>query len=220
MIPRILEPELMDTIAEAMEYDAMDHSMVNRIFIEDFLQRWNGQSPILDIGTGTALIPIEFCRQSPQGELIAIDLANQMLLQAHANLTHACFTHRVHLMLVDAKMLPFADRSLPNVMSNSIIHHIPEPAFAIREIVRVTAPGGLIFVRDLMRPDSIDELERIVETYTQGATAHQRRLFHQSLYAALTLNEVHELITTDGFAATSVQATSDRHWTWSAIQGT
>jgi len=30
MIPRILEPEVMDTVEEAVDYDAMDHSTVNR----------------------------------------------------------------------------------------------------------------------------------------------------------------------------------------------
>ena len=37
MLPRVLEPELMDTAEEARDYDEMDHSAVNRAFVADFL---------------------------------------------------------------------------------------------------------------------------------------------------------------------------------------
>ena len=37
MLTRVLEPEVMDTIAEAEDYNAMDHSHVNRLFVDDFL---------------------------------------------------------------------------------------------------------------------------------------------------------------------------------------
>src|SRR6476620_5625595 len=67
MLPRVLEPEVMDTPEEARDYDAMDHSAVNRVFVADFLAVWDGRGPVLDLGTGTALVPIEFCRQSRSG---------------------------------------------------------------------------------------------------------------------------------------------------------
>ena len=37
MLPRTLEPELMDSDVDAGEYDAMDHSAVNRQFVTDLL---------------------------------------------------------------------------------------------------------------------------------------------------------------------------------------
>jgi hypothetical protein len=73
MLARTLEPEVMDTEREASEYDAMDHSGVNDLFVSDFLavcppDALDDGGQILDLGTGTALIPIEFCRQSPSGQ--------------------------------------------------------------------------------------------------------------------------------------------------------
>ena len=38
MLPRTLEPEVMDTAEEAVDYDAMDHGEVNRRFVGDFLR--------------------------------------------------------------------------------------------------------------------------------------------------------------------------------------
>ena len=61
---RVLEPEVMDTAEEARDYNAMDHSEVNRWFVDDFLllaPDWQQARPewsVLDVGTRTALIPI------------------------------------------------------------------------------------------------------------------------------------------------------------------
>ncbi len=80
MLSRILEVEVMDTPQEAHDYDAMDHALVNRVFVADFRAVWNGANPILDVGTGTAQIPLELCRQGAAAQVVAIDLAEQMLV--------------------------------------------------------------------------------------------------------------------------------------------
>jgi len=46
MLNRVLEPEVMDTPEDARDYDAMDHSGVNRVFVADFLAVWNGRGQI------------------------------------------------------------------------------------------------------------------------------------------------------------------------------
>src|SRR5213596_410548 len=97
MLPRVLEPEVMDTPEEARDYDAMDHSAVNRAFVADFLAVWDGRNPILDVGTGTALIPIELCNTHPSAEVVAIDLAEQMLKVARDNVSEAGLGDRIRL---------------------------------------------------------------------------------------------------------------------------
>ena len=218
MLDRVLEPEVMDTPEEARDYDAMDHSQVNRVFVADFLAVWDGRGPILDVGTGTALIPIEFCHQSPRGTVVAVDAAAHMLELARTNVGRAGFTDRITCQLVDAKRMPFADDSFPAIMSNSIVHHIPDPQAVFAEIARVADPDATIFVRDLLRPADRETLQRLVETHAAGANAHQRKMFAESLHAALTVDEVRELVAGVGFDRTQVQQTTDRHWTW-AVSG-
>src|SRR3954468_22400865 len=81
MLPRILEPEVMDSTEDAREYDAMDHSTVNTGFVNDLLAAltdWSLKRPVqtadasiapivrvLDLGAGTAQIPIELARRAP-----------------------------------------------------------------------------------------------------------------------------------------------------------
>jgi len=218
MILRILEPEVMDTPDEARDYDSMDHREVNRRFVADFLHAGPARGTILDVGTGTAQIPIEFCHQSHEGRVVAIDLADEMLILARRNVAAAGLEARVQIERVNARGLPYADGAFDAVMSNSIIHHIPEPATAFAEMVRVCKPGGRLFVRDLLRPMDQESLLKIVEMYAGGANDHQRSLFGSSLHAALMRDEVGGLVAALGYPESSVQATSDRHWTWLATK--
>jgi ubiquinone/menaquinone biosynthesis C-methylase UbiE len=214
MLPRVLEPEVMDSAEEASDYDAMDHAQVNRVFVADFLAGWGGDNPVLDLGTGTAQIPIELCRQSPTAQVVAADLAEHMLRFAEQNVKRAGLAGRIRLQLCDAKRLPLASGTFAAVMSNSIVHHIPEPAAVLAEAVRVLAPGGFLFLRDLLRPADDEQVRHLVETYAGTANAHQRQMFEDSLRAALTLDEVRGLAAGLGLNPADVRQTSDRHWTW------
>ena len=222
-LARVLEPEVMDTAAEAAAYDAMDHGEVNRRFAADFLAALAeaGLPPdveILDLGTGTAQIPIELCRQSPTLRVLAIDLSAEMLHLAEQNVERAGLAKRIHLELVDAKRLPFADGQFAAVASNSIVHHIPDPLETLKEAVRVLRkPNGLIFLRDLARPLDDARVRQLVAMYAADANEYQRQLFDDSLRAALAISEIRALVTQLGFDSQSVRATTDRHWTWSAV---
>ena len=78
-LERVLEPEVMDSPQEAEDYNAMDHSEVNRVFVSDLVNfagsREKRLGDVLDLGTGTALIPIELCRQESDCRIMAIDMS-------------------------------------------------------------------------------------------------------------------------------------------------
>jgi ubiquinone/menaquinone biosynthesis C-methylase UbiE len=213
-LPRLLEPEVMDTAHEARDYDAMDHAAVNRVFVEDFLAVSPDTSLVLDVGTGTAQIPIELCRADPSSRVLAVDAAAHMLTLARSNIARAGFTSRIEPRLVDAKRLPLGDGIYTAVMSNSIVHHIPNPLAVLREMVRVLRPGGVLFVRDLLRPDDETQLEALVRLHAGTASEHGKAMFRASLHAALTLAELHEMVISLGRDPAGVTQTSDRHWTW------
>jgi ubiquinone/menaquinone biosynthesis C-methylase UbiE len=224
MLARVPEPEVMDTAEEARDYDAMDHAAVNRAFVDDLFAFAGGSLDleVLDVGTGTALIPIELCAAAGVTGVVAIDMAEQMLSVARENVLRAGFSSRVRLERVDAKAMPYEDGAFGAVLSNSIVHHIPEPGDVLREMWRVTATGGVLFVRDLLRPPDEAKLEELVllhggavptEPARMASFERQRALFRASLRAALTVREVAELVAPLGIPASAVTRTSDRHWT-------
>jgi ubiquinone/menaquinone biosynthesis C-methylase UbiE len=234
---RVLEPELMDSAEDAREYDAMDHSVVNEIFVNDLLLTYadvlRGDSTrirpcwvkpqgranrVLDLGTGTAQILVKLAERSPHSHITAVDAAWHMIALARANIAAAKLADRIEVVVADAKHLPFDDGSFDVVISNSIVHHIREPRDVIAEAIRVAAPGGLLFHRDLARPKDEAELNHHVKEYAGDATAYQRKLFADSLRAALTVDEMRELIVSFGYDSETVRTTSDRHWTWSVVK--
>lgn len=220
MIERALEPEVMDDPAESQAYDEMDHAEVNRLFVSDLLAAGELGEEVLDLGTGTARIPIELCQRSEDCRVVASDAAVSMLEIAKINVAIEGVEHRILLHHGDSKELEFEDTMFDTVMSNSLIHHLPEPSVAIGEMLRVLRPGGLLFVRDLMRPDTMEEVEALVGQYAAEETAESQQLFRQSLIAALRLEEIQSLVESHGLASDSVVASSDRHWTCQARKAT
>jgi ubiquinone/menaquinone biosynthesis C-methylase UbiE len=224
MIDRQLEPEAMDTVEDAREYDAMDHSTVNARFVADFLLarqrlgRAGRRHFVIDVGTGTARIPIELCRAQPELRVVAIDLAREMLNVARRNVSSARLADRIALQVARVTALPFRDGCSPDVISNSLIHHLPDPPAAFRELARIAARDGLIFVRDLFRPTTEGEVEGLVKAHAADATSSQRQLLADSLRAALTLHDVRAAIAGLPLSLISLSKTSDRHWTLIAVR--
>ncbi len=216
MLPRVLETEAMDSLAEAVDYDTMDHREVNERFVDDWLALGPPATPVLDLGTGTAQIPILLCRRAARVTVVATDLAGCMLRVAASNVVRARLGGRIVLHRVDAKKLPYPSGGFPAVISNSIVHHIAEPFAVLAEAWRVLAPGGWIFFRDLFRPPDQRTLQRLVETYASDANEHQQQMFADSLRAALTVEEMQQLVGRLGVGPETVRTTSDRHWTWAA----
>ena len=216
MIPRVLEPEAMDTPEEAAEYDAMDHSGVNSRFVAD-LRRFCGgrvEGLVLDLGIGTARIPIELCRVDPEVNVVGVDLARWMLEVAEVNINKADLEDRIKLQLGDGKELYDEDETYSGVMSNTIVHHVPDPESMFVEMIRLAEEGGFVFVRDLVRPETPEQVDWYVRRYAGKESAKAKALFAASLNAAFTLEEVRNLVSKVGSDPNSVRMSSNRHWTW------
>jgi 2-polyprenyl-3-methyl-5-hydroxy-6-metoxy-1,4-benzoquinol methylase len=98
------------------------------------------------------------------------------------------------------------------ITSNSLIHHIPDPRAVFEEIARIARPRAPILIRDLIRPDSAQALDHLVEAHAAPWSPLQRTLFADSLHAALTLAEVREMLNQCGLADVKVTQITDRHW--------
>jgi ubiquinone/menaquinone biosynthesis C-methylase UbiE len=210
---RILEPEVMDTWLEATAYDAMDFESVNAAFATDAIDLDPHAIKILDVGTGTARIPILMCQQQPQYLITGIDLAQSMLIIGQRNVEEAGLNQRIRLERVDSKRMPYPDLEFDTIVSNSLVHHLPDPLSFFQEIKRLVRPGGAILIRDLIRPASDDVVNKLVAKIGEEYDAHQQQLFRDSLKAALTLAEVQELIDRVELSQVNLSQSSDLHWT-------
>ncbi len=210
MLDRILEPEVMDTEEDANEYDAMDHTEANASFV-DRLVSLGARGAMLDVGTGPGHIPLLVCARVADAHVTGVDLAHRMLAIAEQHRAASPHAERVVYRHADAKGLDFPDASFDTVFSNTILHHVPDPAPFLSECRRVLRPGGCLLVRDLYRPASSAELERLVALHAADCTPYQRELFAASLHAALTPDELRALADRVGLADARVTVDSDRH---------
>jgi ubiquinone/menaquinone biosynthesis C-methylase UbiE len=209
---RILEPEVMDSFEDAEAYDAMDLTEVNIAFLERVLEIGVRKGRFLDVGTGPAAIPIMLAQRLPAVEVIGIDLSPNMLELGDFHITEAGLTDRITLAQADAKDLPYPSQFFDAVLSNSIIHHIPDPLPMLREVSRVIRSDGLILIRDLIRPETTETALGFVEQYASGATPYQKKLFYESFLAAFTILEVEDMLAQVNLPGTVVLQSSDRHW--------
>ncbi len=217
---RVLEPEVMDSWEEAVDYDAMDFVDVNTAFAQRASELVPAISArILDAGTGTARIPILLCSKHPQWQVFGVDLAKNMLQIGSQHVEQAGLQHQIRLELMDAKQLPYQDGYFDMVVSNSLVHHLPEALPFFLEVSRLLKQNGAILIRDLIRPLDEETMNGLVESIGTEYDAHQKKLFRDSLNAAFTLDEVNQLISQAGLQGLTVYQSSDRHWTAERVWG-
>jgi ubiquinone/menaquinone biosynthesis C-methylase UbiE len=212
IVDRILEPEVMDTWLEATAYDAMDFVAVNTAFAEDAIALDPDAVKVLDAGTGTARIPILMCQRRPQYLITGVDLAQSMLIVGQRNVEDAELKQRIRLERVDTKTMAYPDLEFDMLISNSLVHHLPDPLSFFQEVKRLVRPGGAILIRDLIRPDSDEIVNDLVDKIGAGYDTHQQQLFRDSLKAALTLAEVQDAIDRVGLGGVKLTQSSELHW--------
>jgi ubiquinone/menaquinone biosynthesis C-methylase UbiE len=210
---RILEPEVMDTWLEATAYDAMDFSAVNAAFAADAIALDPHAVKILDVGTGTARIPILMCQQRPQYLVTAIDLAQSMLIIGQRNIEEANLSQRIRLERVDSKRMPYPDLEFDTIVSNSLVHHLPDPLVFFQEVNRLVRIDGALLIRDLIRPETDRLVDELVERLGRDYDRRQQQLFRDSLKAGLTLTEVRDFVDRAGLQQVKLSQTSELHWT-------
>jgi len=92
--------------------------------------------------------------------------------------------------VVDSNQLPYENNYFDLVMSHSLLHHLQDPRQTISEIERVAKPSGAILVRDLCRPDTKEDLQRLYLGYlASGYDKVNRRLFENSLRSSFDYDE-------------------------------
>lgn len=94
---------------------------------------------VLEIGVGAGTDFIQWIRHGarPTG----VDLSPNSLAETRSRVT-AEGHPEVPLQVADAEHLPFADASFDLVYSYGVLHHSPDTAAAIGEVLRVLRPGG------------------------------------------------------------------------------
>ena len=101
--------------------------------------RRGGVAVDIGCGTGRALPPLRMA-VGPSGTVIALDITPEMLKVAKPAATLAAAS----LVLADARVLPFPAASVDAIFAAGLVNHLPDTEAGLRELARVTRPGGLL----------------------------------------------------------------------------
>ena len=101
---------------------------------------------LLDVGCGPGTITLDLAARVSPGEVIGVDASTAVLEIARAAAVEAGVA--VDFRTADAMDLPFEDGAFDVVHAHQVLQHLSDPEAALREMRRVTRPGGVVAVRD------------------------------------------------------------------------
>jgi ubiquinone/menaquinone biosynthesis C-methylase UbiE len=208
---RVLERELMDDAQRVQAYASADFSASNQLFVNQFLSDYpNLSGSVVDLGTGPGDVVIRLAKAKPALAITAVDGSEAMIRLAEVAIRAQALDRKIVLLCGRIPALPLPDASFDAVLSKDLLHHLPDPKVFWVEARRLARPGGILFVMDLVRPDSLAEAKRMVQEVTGNESPLLQEDFFNSLCAAFTPEEVEDEVRKAGLKLNCSRA-GDRH---------
>jgi 2-polyprenyl-3-methyl-5-hydroxy-6-metoxy-1,4-benzoquinol methylase len=213
MMPRVLEPELMEDEAQVHAYAEADFSQENQGFVDRFREYFPdfAEGHVLDLGCGPGDICIRFARVLPGCRITGVDASAPMIRLAEKAVTQAGLSTRVSFRCERFQDVAGASQA-DAAISNSLLHHVPNPLQFWHKLRLTVKPSSPVLVMDLLRPESPEVAQAIVDRYASGAPDILRRDFYNSLLAAFTEDEIGAQLAQMNLTRLLIDVPDDRHW--------
>ena len=103
---------------------------------------------VLDVGCGPGTITADLAELvGPSGRVVAVDTSPDVLRQA-AEYVEGRGIGNVEFAVADVGALPYPAGEFDVVHAHQVLQHLGDPVAALREMRRVSAPGGLVAARE------------------------------------------------------------------------
>jgi SAM-dependent methyltransferase len=108
------------------------------LFVQ-FAHIQEGQT-VLDLGCGTGQLSAGIAESVPVSSVTGVDRSPEYVGAARRRVQ----SHRAQFEIGDAQELRFADGTFDRVLSLLVLNFVPDRRRALREMIRVTRPGGIV----------------------------------------------------------------------------
>lgn len=209
---RICEPELMEGLEQVAAYAAADFSSSDQAAVMRILELWAALVPspsprrILDLGCGPGNLTIPLAERWPAAAVVGLDGSAAMLAEAKRRSPGS----RAQFRMATLPHWPAELGSFDLLVSNSLLHHLHDPAVLWDAIRHLAAPGALVVIKDLRRPLDPAAVELLVQRHAAAAPPVLQRDYRASLQAAFRPEEVERQLLQAGLAL-QVRPLGDRY---------
>jgi 2-polyprenyl-3-methyl-5-hydroxy-6-metoxy-1,4-benzoquinol methylase len=131
---------------------------------------------LLDIGSGPGTITVGLAERVAPGRVTAVEVTEAALAITGAEAERrGCQT--IDLAVADVHALQFPSHSFDVVHAHQVLQHVAGPVTALREMMRVCRPGGVVAARDadyrgFTWYPQLPGLDRWLELYQAAARAN------------------------------------------------
>jgi SAM-dependent methyltransferase len=130
---------------------------------------------VLDVGCGPGTITADLATLVTPGRVTALEITDEALGLARTEIERRGLT-TVSFAVGDVHALDFPGDAFDVVHAHQVLQHVGDPVAALREMRRVTRPGGVVAVRDsdyaaftwFPRLPELDEWLRLYERVARG----------------------------------------------------
>ncbi|MCF6149042.1 MAG: bifunctional demethylmenaquinone methyltransferase/2-methoxy-6-polyprenyl-1,4-benzoquinol methylase UbiE [Candidatus Kuenenia sp.] len=111
---------------------------------------------ILDVCTGTGDLAIEYSSKlNDHGKVVGSDFCHEMLTLADKKLRKRNLSNKINILRADTLRLPFHDNYFQVSAVAFGIRNVSDLNAGIREMARITAPGGRVVILEFSQPTNI-----------------------------------------------------------------
>jgi ubiquinone/menaquinone biosynthesis C-methylase UbiE len=122
-------------------YNDVEQNRLNKL-VERIVSNISSKKiKVLDVGAGTGNLSLKFLKNDC--EVVASDVSKKSLELLKKLSNNNC---NLKLSLIKNRELPLNDNQFDVVCTYSVLHHIPDYLFTVKEMIRVCKPGGFIYI--------------------------------------------------------------------------
>lgn len=205
MFARVQEPKKLMLKEQATQYAETDFEEIHSRYPQDFKERYpdvDFEGFILDIGCGPADITIRFAQLFQNATVRAIDGSPDMLDLAKERIANHPDKSLASRIKLDWDIFPLRQKkeTADLIICNGTLHHFHKSADLWDTVLQHSDAGTHVYITDLVRPDSEDEVQQIVRDTCMNDHPVHVADYTNSLRAAFSRSELESQLERFGLA--------------------